>query len=268
MVIDGVIQHSQSEATNLFIQATSYELALTHFLEWAGKNESSALKGQDAKTVWKDLIADAIEKPIPAPNCNGTNCRIDVTAEEIRFNSHMFLTFAGKDKGLYASWEQLSSALYYAKQGNASALSTSVVNAKALSLLGIGCLDWTHTATSVTDVLPKQALVTNHAPLTHGSSPLWTLQHSCLGWPVAVKNPPKKLDVKTNATILVVATTSDPSTGLTWALGMLDEIENRVLVLRDGDGHTGFIVGGQTSKIEAEYLITGKAPEAGLVTAS
>lgn len=94
---------------------------------------------------------------------------------------------------------------------------------------------------------------------------MWTLQHACLDWPVSTVNPPRKLDVKTDATILLTQSTADPSTGLPWALGMLEEIENKVLVLRKGDGHTSLALGGKTAEVIVDYLITGTAPEPSLV---
>ena len=97
---------------------------------------------------------------------------------------------------------------------------------------------------------------------------MWTLQHACLDWPVKVVNPPKKLDIKTNTTILLTQSTADPSTGLPWALGLLEEVENKVLVLREGDGHTSLPLGGKTAEAIVEYLITGEVPNVGLVLPS
>lgn len=266
LALDGVLQHSQSEAANILTEISAYSLGLTHFFDWAGKNESSALKYQDVEALWTSLLKNATETPIPAPSCNGTDCRTDVNAEEILFNAQHFLTLAGPETGLGASWQSLSSALYNASQGDASAFSTSFSDPTTISSLGIGCLDWSHsTSLTLPSLFAKQTLATAYSPLTRGASQMWSLQNSCLGWPVEVKNPPKKLDVKTNATVLITQSTADPSTGLPWALGMLEEIENKVLVLREGDGHTSLPLGGKTSEVIVEYLVTGKAPEAGLV---
>lgn len=268
LALDGILQHSQAEAANLIIEATSYELGMSHFLEWASKNESSALQGQDAEAIWLSLLANATETPLPAPLCNGTNCAVDVNAEEILLNAHRHLTFAGKDRGLGASWELLASALHNATQGDASALSMNFEALDAISFLSIGCLDWTHSSNSSSDIVASQVMVNTYAPLTRGATQQWQLQHACLGWPVEVKNPPKKLDVKSNTTALLISATSDPSTGLPWALGMMEEIENAVLVLREGDGHTSFALGGEAALVLAEYFITGEAPEEGIITSS
>jgi hypothetical protein len=99
------------------------------------------------------------------------------------------------------------------------------------------------------------------SPLVRGASQTWTSQHACIGWPVPVKNPPKKLDIKTEATVLMAASTGDPSTGLPWAVGMLEEIEKVVLVVREGDGHTSLPLGGETAEIIVGYLVSGVAPD-------
>jgi hypothetical protein len=50
---------------------------------------------------------------------------------------------------------------------------------------------------------------------------------------------------------------------------MLEEIENAVLIVRDGDGHGNVPLGGETSDLVGRYLITGEAPaERFLMTSS
>lgn len=268
LALDGILLHSQNEATNLLIEATSYDVVLSHFFTWAAANESSVLEGQDVELLWNDLLTNASTRPIPALSCNNTDCYSNVNDEDIRTNAHSFLTFA-KDIGLGNSWVNLASALYNASQGDASALSTSFTDPTAYSFLAIGCLDWTHSAsTTLSESLAQQTLGKEYAPLTKGASQMWTLQHACLDWPVKVVNPPKKLDIKTNTTILLTQSTADPSTGLPWALGLLEEVENKVLVLREGDGHTSLPLGGKTAEAIVEYLITGEVPSVGLVLPS
>ncbi|KAF1938881.1 hypothetical protein EJ02DRAFT_505139 [Clathrospora elynae] len=226
--------HSQSEATNLLIETSSYELVLTHFFEWAAMNESSALQGQnDIQGLWTSLLDNATETPIPALSCNGTHCRSDVNAEEMVFNVQSYLAFE-VDRGFGASWELLASAIYNASQGDASALSTSFSNFEFFSFLGIGCLDWKRSDTAVSMVQAKREMTNTYAPLVRGASSIIR---------------PKKLDVKTNATVLMTASTADPSTGLPWAVGILEEIENSLPL------------GRETSEVIIEYLVTGQTPE-------
>lgn len=260
--LDAITQHSQSEAANLLIEGTSYQLNLEHFFEWASANESSPLHGQDVQALWTSLLTNASTTPIPAPGCNGTTCRADVNAEEITLNAQPYLIIASGDMTLGASWGVFASALYNASQGDATAFSVRYDDT-SVSGLAIGCLDWTSTS-SLNEALSKQAIADAYMPLTHGASETWAIQHSCTGWPVAPKNPPKKLDVKTKKTILMVNSVADPETGYPWAIGMLEEIENKVLVTRRGDGHTSFSLGGETAQVIGKYLLTGEAPATNL----
>jgi len=51
----------------------------------------------------------------------------------------------------------------------------------------------------------------------------------------------------------------DYSTGLPWAIGMLEEIENAALIVCNGGGHENVPLGGETSDQVGRYLITGEA---------
>ena len=266
LALDGVVQHSQAESANYLIKATSYALVFSRFLDWASTNEFSALKGQNVEDLWVELLVNASTTPIPALSCDNTKCRSDVNAEELLYNTPSYLRFPGKNTPLNASWELLASALYNASNGDASALSTNLKDPGYAPALAVSCLDWTQNgSSSLANILAQQRMTREYAPLTYGTSQTWSLQHACLGWPFQAVNPAKKLDIKTKTTILMTQSTRDPSTGLPWALGMLEEIENKVLVLRDGDGHTSLPLAGETAATIIKYLITGKAPEEGLV---
>lgn len=269
MILDGILQHSQAEAENLLVESNAYSLGLTHFFKWAGSNDSSPLKGQDVEKLWLSILANATEAPLPAPACNGTDCAKDVTAEEILFNAQGRLIRATPDPEVPNGWGAFASALVNTTKGDASAFATRFDDPTAISFLAIGCLDWTgETSKTLAGVRAKKLMAENMAPLTQGASQTWTLLHACQGWPVPVKNPPKKLDIDTKTTILVTNSDADPSTGYPWALGFLEEVRNKVFVTRKGDGHTSFTLGGETTKLQIEYLLTGKLPENGLVTTS
>ncbi|KAF2679124.1 alpha/beta-hydrolase [Lentithecium fluviatile CBS 122367] len=264
MALDGITQHSQGQAANILIESSSYAVSLKRFFEWASTDESSPLKGQDMETFWYSLLGNATESPIPAAGCNDTDCRADVNAEDILFATQPSMVYATGDVSRSASWGVLASALYNASEGDATAFATSFTSPTAYSGLAIGCLDWTTTPTFSAS-LQKQIMGGTYTPLTLGASQSYQIQQQCIGWPAPVVNPPKKLDIKTEVTILLVISEADPETGYPWAIGMLEEFENKVLVTRKGAGHTSFALGGETSEVMAMYLITGVAPKEGLL---
>lgn len=66
-------------------------------------------------------------------------------------------------------------------------------------------------------------------------------------------------------TVLVIATTHDPATPIAWAEPFVAQFEDAVLVVRDGDGHTGYREGsGCVDDAVDAFLIDGDLPVDGL----
>jgi pimeloyl-ACP methyl ester carboxylesterase len=261
MALDGMLQHSQTESSNILIESTAYAVELVSFFKWARTDESSPLKGQDIEKLWYSILKNATNTPIPAPGCDGISCRQDVNEEEIRLNAQGFLIYPRT-----SSRVTFAKALLQASEGNATLLSTPLASEDDSSLyagITIGCQDWSSTASSFEDFQAKMRIGEVFAPLNKGASQSWTLQASCVGWPAPLTNPPAKLKVQTQDPILMVNSVRDPSTSYTWAVGMLEEIENNVLLTRNGDGHTSWGLGGATADAINHFLITRELPAKG-----
>jgi pimeloyl-ACP methyl ester carboxylesterase len=265
MVLDGILQHSQSESSNILIEGTAYAASLMSFFEWAGTDDASPLKGQDVEKFWYSLLKNATETPIPALGCE-TSCRTDVNEEEIRVNAQGFLL----DPSI-SSRTAFAEALLQASQGDARPFSTPLAWEFDRILypgIAIGCQDWSSQASSFEDLQAKMHIGEVFAPLTKGASQSYTVQASCVGWPAPLTNPPAKLDVQTQSPILMVNSLGDPSTSYTWAVGMLEEIKDSVLLTRDGDGHTSWGIPGATTDAINNFLITTELPAPGTVLTS
>ncbi|KAF2749250.1 hypothetical protein M011DRAFT_330556 [Sporormia fimetaria CBS 119925] len=265
MVLDGMVQHSQSAASNVLIESTAYATALETFFKWASTAEESPLKGQNVEKLWNKVLKKAAKKPIPAPTCYG-NCRPDVNDEEILFATQGRLVTAntGRRQGL-------ANALLLASQGDASDFvvttpSDSPGDGNPLYAgLTIGCQDWAPEAPSFENFQALMRMAETFSPLTRGASQSYMLQASCIGWPSPLANPPKKLKVQTQSPILIVNSVRDPSTSYAWAVGMLEEIQNAVLLTRNGDGHTSYGYPGATTDAIDKFIISGKLPAPGTV---
>jgi pimeloyl-ACP methyl ester carboxylesterase len=263
MVLDGMLQHSQAESSNILIESTAYATELVSFFEWAGTNESSPLKGEDVEELWYSILKNATDTPIPALGCDGTLCRKDVNEEEIRLNAQGFVLSPRT-----STRTTFAKALIQASEGNATLLSTPLASETDSSLyagITIGCQDWSSYASSFENFQAKMRIGETYAPLNKGASQSWTLQASCVGWPIEPRNLPAKLQVKTQDPILMVNSLRDPSTSYTWAVGMLEEIRNNVFLTRDGDGHTSWGLGGDTANAINHFLITTELPAPGTV---
>ncbi|KAF2704168.1 hypothetical protein K504DRAFT_494932 [Pleomassaria siparia CBS 279.74] len=253
MVLDGVLQHSQAESSNILVEST---------VAWVATNDASPLKGQDVEKLWYDILKNTTDTPMPAPDCSG-RCHKDVTEDEIRLNAQGFLLSPQT-----LARTQFANALLQASQGDVTLLSTSLPEIYTWSLyvgLAIGCQDWALRTSSFEDFQAKIRIGEVFAPLNKGASQSWSLQASCIGWPAPLANPPAKLKVQTKDPILMVSVIRDPSTSYTWAVGMLEEIENHVLLTRNGDGHTSWGFGGVTTDAINHFLVTTEPPAPGTV---
>ena len=66
--------------------------------------------------------------------------------------------------------------------------------------------------------------------------------------------------------VLVVATTHDPATPFAWAEAFVSQLGTAVLLVREGDGHTGYREGSRcTDEAVDGFLLDGALPEPGTV---
>lgn len=255
MALDGCVDHSQSETTGVATEVHTYESDFERFAEWCTGSKDCALKGKDVLQLFDQLVEKANKNSIPAPGCKG-QCRKEVTGEDIRFNTEPLLTIKP------TTWEYLGLGIAQALEGNATILSTTLAipgqtetNTVQFAYIAVGCLDWTTSSTSVHDILYKDQLLKSIAPHTYYGSQLYETQLRCLGWPAAVQYPPQYANVTTKTPILLVNALYDPETSYTWAVGLQQQIENSVLLTRNGDGHTSYVLGGEATDVINKYLI-------------
>ncbi|MGW6197090.1 alpha/beta hydrolase [Kribbella sp. NPDC055110] len=86
---------------------------------------------------------------------------------------------------------------------------------------------------------------------------------SCVNWPVKPTDKPHAIKAAGSKPIMVLGTTRDPATPYEWAVGLAHQLENGILVTRDGDGHTAYLSGNACVKNVVEsYLVQGNTPAA------
>ncbi|KAI0467806.1 TAP-like protein-domain-containing protein [Xylaria cf. heliscus] len=269
IALDGNLQHSQSESSNLLTETTSYEATLKQFFDWCASTDDCALRGEDVEAIFKTVRDSATTTPIPAPGCDNVSCRSDVTEEDFLFTVQGFLISQ-------RNWPALAQGLLEANKGNATIVSQfnqiAIGDAYEDSYLyagtAIGCQDWAHASTGLADVVEKQNLGAVFSPLVLGACQSYKLQTQCLGWPAPLSNPPAPVTYKGKLELLMVNSLYDPSTSYTWALGLHSEIKNAVLLTRNGSGHTSYLIGGDASKLTNAYLLNLTLPQPGTITDS
>jgi pimeloyl-ACP methyl ester carboxylesterase len=273
MVLDGVLQHSQSEASNLLVEGTAYEAGLKAYFKWS--RDTSSPEGEDVEEAWYNLLKQAKEAPIDVDMCGYPNsCRLKLNEEDIRFNA----------QGLILTPNKTASSLEMALNLLPHLLSTQLAKkpievgyeipviylmSSYYGAVAVGCQDWAPELSTFEDFQAKMRIGQAYLPLTQGASQSWTLQASCVGWPTPVTNPPAKLNVDTGDNpILMVSGTIDPSTSYVWGVGMQQEIKSNVFLTRKGEGHTSWSLGGATAKAINRFLLTKELPAVGTVLES
>jgi pimeloyl-ACP methyl ester carboxylesterase len=267
MALDGALDHDQRGLAMLDNEARAYETELERFAEWCDQTETCALHGQDVLAIYDELVATADATPIPAAKCKtGGYCREEVTGEYIRFGVQELLLFKDPSAAFdLPGWEGLASALAEAQKGDASAFAPYLAHGEdsgAYAGLAIECVDWETPIANYDDIAAAELFARVVAPRSQGATQTWTLFTGCMGWPVPAANPPRLWDVEGTPPILIVNATYDPSTAYIWAQLMREQIDGSVLLTRIGDGHTLYLLPGESQTRDAidHYLITGETP--------
>jgi pimeloyl-ACP methyl ester carboxylesterase len=95
-----------------------------------------------------------------------------------------------------------------------------------------------------------------------GGAAVWS-SLPCAYWPVKAA-PPPKITAAGAPPILVVGTTRDPATPFRWAKALAGDLKSGVLLGRNGDGHTAYMMGSSCiDGIVNDYLISGAVPRNG-----
>jgi len=77
---------------------------------------------------------------------------------------------------------------------------------------------------------------------------------------------PAPVDASGSPAVLVIATTHDPATPFAWAEPFAAQFDEAVIIVREGDGHTGYREGSACIDDAVDtFLIDGVLPEAGVV---
>lgn len=93
-----------------------------------------------------------------------------------------------------------------------------------------------------------------------GRSLAWDMG-DCVGYRGPEPEDRGPVTAKGSDPILVVGTTRDPATPYEWAQAMAEQLDNAVLLTREGDGHTAYNMGNDCADDVIEsYLIDGEVP--------
>ncbi|MDQ3945301.1 MAG: alpha/beta hydrolase [Actinomycetota bacterium] len=252
LVLDGPIDPSLDLIGMTRAQAVAFERTLDGFFTWCASDSGCAWRpGADLRSSFLALIDRIRREPLPAPDGE----RVGV--------SELFTGVMGR---LYARsrWPSLSQALGAAEQGDGTplaSLSNRYVNSGASNFADarsvITCAD--HPAPRDPAAYPGLAdAAAAQAPVF---GPLFTWAAlSCGVWPVPAALQPHPVRAPGAPPILVVGTTGDPATPQSWAESLAGQLEQGVLVLRQGTEHVAYYYSSCVRGIVDAYLVDGRLP--------
>jgi pimeloyl-ACP methyl ester carboxylesterase len=259
MVLDAALEHSLPEVHQVATEAMAAEDSFNRFADWCPTSDSCALRGQDVRARFDQLVADANRQPIPVEGAVRP-----VTGDDIRMGTKGLLRF--KEPSIYGpdlSWAGLSRALQSALNGDASAFMVAppagVPQYGFHSLLANACLDYAPQVDSFAEMQQRLELGRQVAPHLQGASETWQAL-LCIDWPIKPTNPPTTLRVR-GVPALVVQAAHDPSIPYAWAHGLAAQIEGSALLTRTGDGHTSLYTSECARTAMDAFLIAGRAAE-------
>ena len=259
MVFDGAIDPTVSFLEFNLTQAKSFETAVRAYVKHCVDSDECVLQGtvDDGIQVLRDFLTDVDQRPLPT----GTDRQLT-----------QGLAVLGIWAPLYdrSFWSVLDVALGKALDGDGSALlqladayvsrgPDGYSDNSIEALYAVNCLDrdqWIDPR----EVPRVEKRFVREAP-TFGRIMAFGMT-ACGSWGVHTGNRPSALVAEGSDPLLVVGTSRDPATPLVWAEGLAEQLDNAVLVRRDGDGHTGYNADNDCVDEAVEsYLVSGAVPE-------
>jgi pimeloyl-ACP methyl ester carboxylesterase len=258
MVLDGALDPRSSTLDLNRVQAHGFETALRAYVGACVSRGSCFLGStvdEGARRV-REFLDQLERKPLRAGDRT-------LTAG----NANYGISYPLYNK---ATWGILDQALQKAFQGDGTvlmALADAYLHRTASGAFednsfeayyAINCLDHD-------DAIPSSKLA-RYRPEFDKASPTFgriflSSVSACEDWPVHTGRKGKRVHATGAAPILVVGTTRDPATPLVWARALARQLDNAVLVVRDGDGHTGYRQGSTcTDTVVEAYLVSGTVP--------
>jgi pimeloyl-ACP methyl ester carboxylesterase len=260
MVLDGALDPTSSTLELNRVQAKGFETALRAYvqscIDKGGCFLGSSVE-QGTERV-KRFLDDVERKPLPA----GSGRELDVG------NASYGIAYPLYDK---SGWPVLSTALQRAFAGDGTVLmlladaylhrtaNDTYKDNSFEAFYAVNCLD--HDDAVKSSQLKRYYPMFDKASPTFGRTFLYSAT-ACQDWPVHTGRGPQRVHAAGSAPIMVVGTTRDPATPLEWARSLARQLDDAVLVTRDGDGHTGYHQGSRCVDDAVEsYLVDGTVPK-------
>jgi pimeloyl-ACP methyl ester carboxylesterase len=263
MVLDGAIDPSLDLEQFRSGQAEGFEKSLTAFIDDCAAKEACAFHA-NGKTLaaFDSLMASIDAKSLPA--------RFDRERRQVGPSVASYAVLAA----LYdrESWPVLATSLDRARHGDGSLLLQIADPYQGRNPNG--------SYSNQHDAYTANTCLDFAAPKDVGAYTAWAKRlekvapHfagliayndlACAFWPIPAERTPAPVTATGAPPIIVVGTTGDPATPYAWAEALADELDSGVLVTREGQGHTAYLVSSCVQRAVDAYLLGLTVPKTGL----
>ncbi|QWF77437.1 alpha/beta hydrolase [Amycolatopsis sp. CA-230715] len=253
MTIDSNMDHSLRSGGR-YIETASEDLegSFTAFADWCARTSGCALRGQDVREVWDDVLAKAEGGTLVDPKTGKA-----MTSEALQ--SELMNAMYHPEKTWYTEATRLQAL---AKGAPSDAAAVAKEDLAENSYQAIWCEDWQWRVHGYAELKSYRDAAARRAPHTRLSA-FWSDVTSCLGWPAKVVNPQHRLSVRGAPTVLIVKGRYDVATPHAWNYAVADQLANSALLEYDGIGHGQYFNSRCVRDHVERYLLTTKTPDRG-----
>ncbi|MGJ6979821.1 alpha/beta hydrolase [Aestuariimicrobium soli] len=255
MVLDSAVNITDNESV---IQAMGFDASLDDFAGWCQR------QGECALGSTKAAVVQAVNRWIAGLDASPRTVNGHVFGSIAAATGIAAFMYAGEGgyRNLYNSlqWALLRDEPTYIAQAGDSMIGRNrdgSYSTMAYAFPAISCADWADAG--VAGAQRRWAADRRLAPIfgqwfgMNLTCPVWT----------AAPAPQLRLTAKGSAPILVLGSTIDPATPYQQSVWMAGQLENAVLITRQGAGHSAYSLGGECVRAPViAYLNDGTVPPA------
>lgn len=270
LVLDGAVDPSQGQLDLSVQQATGFQTALEAFVEdCLGRSDCPLGGSGDSVEEGIDELDRFLGQAAREPLSNDMDEReVNRAWAELGVLAALYsedwwprvregLT-AGMEEGDGTVLLQLADDLY--SRGDTAAYENSTA-----ALVAVNCSD--SPSPREVEAYAEAAVEAAEESPIFGPMLAWSAL-PCAYWPEEAVAPAAELDGAGADPVMVLGTTRDSATPYAWSESLAEQLESGFLVTRDGDGHTGYLMGDPcVDEMVDAYLLDLTVPEDGMACA-
>ncbi|MGH3510389.1 MAG: alpha/beta hydrolase [Nocardioidaceae bacterium] len=259
MVLDGALDPGLSTLQLSLFQARSFQVALRSYVANCVAKGSCFLGATvDAGIARIDTLLSTTDAK-PLPTTSGRRLTEGLAVLGIWAPLYNRSTWSYLDLGLKGAFAGNGSVLLLLSDAYTHRSGNSYTDNAIQALYAINCLDHD-------DAIPS-GRVARYFPEFEKASPTFGRilafgLDACAQWPIHTGVVGAPIHAPGAPPLLVIGTTRDPVTPLSWARALARQLTSAVLIKRNGDGHTGYHVGNScVDNTVNAYLVSGTVPK-------